>query len=107
MIFKKSDLLKKVNESCKCNVNSENFIKELVDTDLSIIGKDDEVDNPTDVTSNSTTDSHMDAATQQNGKNRTNAQFGALDIANTLIEDENIDKSAEIIRRKIYENFSI
>lgn len=98
MILKKSDLMNQVAEQVKVN--------ELVDIDLSLIGNDDNVDEPTEVTSNSTTDSHVDAVTQMNGKNRTNAQFGALDIANTLIEDSKIDEVVNEMVEKLFENFS-
>ncbi len=124
MIIKKSDLIKTVNESLKedlefshvtdaspdadkYEMGSETSINELVDADLAIIGNgEDEVNTPTDVTSNSTTDFHFSAVAQQNGKDRTNSQFGGLDVANTLIEDEEIAETAEIIRRNIYENFA-
>lgn len=52
-----------------------NFLKELVNKDLNLIGNNDDVDSPEEVKSNSTTDSHIDATAQQMGKNRTNALY--------------------------------
>jgi len=119
MIIKKSDLMETVNKALAEDLEfnhvsdagpdsdkyemteDEDSVNELVDIDLALIGSDDEVTTPTDVTSNSTTDSHIDAVTQQNGKNRTNAQFGALALANTLIE------AAEAIKNKIFEDYKI
>ena len=111
MIFRKSDLMEMVskavaedleyNHVTDASPESDKYeMTELVDIDLAIIGADDEVSTPTDVTSNSTTDSHFAAVTQQNGKNRTNAQFGQMALANTLME------AVEIIKNKIYEDKS-
>jgi hypothetical protein len=110
MVFKKSDLMETINKAVAEDLEYNHVtdaspevdkfeMTELVDIDLALIGSDDEVSTPTDVTSNTTTDAHIDAVTQQNGKSRTNAQFGQMALANTLME------AAEAIKNKIFEDY--
>jgi hypothetical protein len=94
MKIKKSELMERL-KSCK-NIN------EFINNDLSLIGNKDDIESPTEVKSNSTTDSHFDATTQQNGKDRTNAMFGYLDIANTIVE-ERVNK----IKKEVFENIRL
>lgn len=85
--MKKSDLNKKLNE--------------LVDKNLNLIGHNDDVDSAEEVKANSTTDSHADTSGQQMGKDRTNALY-AMDIANNLLETENIVEDNSQLVGKTY-----
>lgn len=82
-------------------------ISEIIDSSLNIIGGDDEATSLIDVTSNSTTDSHIDAVTQQNGKDRFNSVqgVGVTALANVVLETE-IDDSVNNVKNEIIKKIS-
>lgn len=85
MKITKADLLKKLNEGL--NVN------EIIDNHLNLIGTDDYVDTPEQVTTDATTDSYIDASRQQMGKNR---------LLATFLEEEDIVETNSDIQGKMY-----
>lgn len=90
----------------KEKLNKGLSIQEIVNTDLNVIGHNDDHNNLDDVTVNTTTDNFVDATRQQMGRDRTNALY-SLDLMNTnLLEDEssvddNLLKQFPIIDKNI------
>ena len=87
-------------------IKKSEFLKELVNKELNIIGNNDDVETPEEVTSNSTTDSHIDATTQQMGKNRTNAVY-SVNLMNTgvlpVLEEYELVEAIERIKNTLTE----
>lgn len=86
MKINKGDFLKKLDEGLS--------IVEIIDANLNLIGNDDSVDTPEQVTNNATTDSFVDASRQQVGKNRLFATF--------LEEDDIVETNSAIEGKKYH-----
>lgn len=85
MKINKGDFIKKINEGLD--------IDEIIDKNMNLIGTDDEVNSPENVYTDATTNSFVDAARQQVGKNR---------LYTTFLEEEELTETNSDIEGKKY-----
>ena len=82
--MKKSELLKKLNEGLS--------ISEIIDSNLNLIGNNDDVETPEQIKTDATTDNFFDAVTQQMGKDRRLGVYvesdDELNEANSDLQDQ-------------------